>query len=953
MKYIKAIVLYLLLVMQGVIYAKQPAFFILGEEKFKGVQIYDIIQDKEFNYWIATNEGLYFYNHYTYEKIECQASKSISVFNLVIDNNGVIYCHNLNNQIFVIKNKTCELFYELKPDESSPDISLDFTSNNQLIIGARKIIIVSENGIVTNRISIQHRYLGPPFRSAEGVLYYHLGDTDTILIIKGNHHSRKVLKYPSKQFRENGVIKFFNLNKKVYAINLSTKTLFLFDLESYLLQPLTTNPIFSRSKSIRLYNTKNYLWSTGTLSGVALIDDSPEKGNYNLLYDDYFISNVFEDNEGNILLSTFNKGILVIPNMKIYDVIHSFKQDPITSLLFTNDDKMYLGSSKGFLLEYQNNSFKTLNQLGKKPIEHLHTHHNFPFIIFDDGFIRAYSKRNNRIYNICDASLKDVVFTSDSSFYLGTNRGLIKCSVNKNNLFSFEYIKEVNQRIYSLSFDEKINYIYAATSNGLYVLDSKGQSRKILYHHEELYPHYIANYLGKTYVAHKKGGLLIIEQDQVKQEIPFKINNQTTIITNFVFYQRQIIVNCNKGLYLFDLNGNLIHTLNSYQNFSSNRVINFYVNKNLLYVIHANGLQQINLNELQDKQTPPLIQLTNVLVNNIPIDFINKSIFNTNERKIQFILSSPSLLNKSNTFYYYKLDGIDAQWNINEYNNHTITYNALAPGKYTFLVKAERQGVFSKTISYTFSIAKPFYSEWWFITLCVGIFLTCVYFIYRWRLNIQNKKAQQINELNESKLTAIKSQMNPHFIFNSLNSIQDLILKGDVEHSYSYISTFSDLVRRTLNYSDKDFISFEEEIQLLQLYLSLEGLRFKKDFSYNLETNHIVDIEIPPMLIQPFIENSLVHGLLHQEGMKKLNISFELKEELLCIIEDNGIGRQESKKIKQRQHKTHESFSSHAINKRFEILSKVFVGKFGFIYHDLENNSGTRVILTLPFKRKF
>ena len=229
-------------------------------------------------------------------------------------------------------------------------------------------------------------------------------------------------------------------------------------------------------------------------------------------------------------------------------------------------------------------------------------------------------------------------------------------------------------------------------------------------------------------------------------------------------------------------------------------------------------------------------------------------------------------------------------------------------------------------------------------------------FVYRWQLKIQRKKSEQQNELSASKLTAIQSQMNPHFIFNSLNSIQDLVLKGDVENSYSYLSTFSELVRKTLNYSEKDFIEFEQEIKLLNLYLSLEKLRFKKNFTYEISVDNLEDIMIPPMLIQPFIENSLVHGLLHKEGDKKLRVHIELKDKLICVIDDNGIGRDKAKAIKHRQNKPNESFSGRALGKRLEILSKVFQGEFGYYYEDLFDEkgcSGTRVILTIPFKRKF
>jgi len=214
------------------------------------------------------------------------------------------------------------------------------------------------------------------------------------------------------------------------------------------------------------------------------------------------------------------------------------------------------------------------------------------------------------------------------------------------------------------------------------------------------------------------------------------------------------------------------------------------------------------------------------------------------------------------------------------------------------------------------------------------------------------QKVQLVN----SQLTALKAQMNPHFIFNSLNSIQDLILKGDVEHSYSYITTFSNLVRRILNSSEKEFIDFEQEIKLLELYLSLEKLRFGANFNYTITHQNINDILIPPLLIQPFVENALVHGLLHKEGERKLNITFELHEHLICTIEDNGIGREQANKIKMRQRSNHESFSSKAIHQRFSILSKVFNKNLGYTFSDIivaNVPAGTRVTLVIPIKSKF
>lgn len=248
-------------------------------------------------------------------------------------------------------------------------------------------------------------------------------------------------------------------------------------------------------------------------------------------------------------------------------------------------------------------------------------------------------------------------------------------------------------------------------------------------------------------------------------------------------------------------------------------------------------------------------------------------------------------------------------------------------------------------------VAPPIWQRWWFIALEIVMFLLIIWLVYRIQLKKQRKKIHLRNELNNARLSAIQSQMNPHFIFNSLNSIQDLILKGDVEKSYTYLTMFSDMVRRTLAYSEKDLVDLEQETKLLELYLALEALRFKKDFSYHFDKIQAEDIQIPPMLIQPFIENALVHGLLHKEGPKELEITFELNERLICRVRDNGVGRERSREIRNRQRAGHESFAGKAIAKRFEILSEIYGAELGYTY--LDSNEGTTVELHIPVSHKF
>ncbi len=946
----------LIVVSAATMQAQQPAYFSFAEEQFRGTQVYDVIQDKELNYWFATNEGLFYYDHHTFEKKECDKAKGNSVFNFAINKEGTIYCHNLNNQVFKIVDKECRLFYELKPDESSSDISLSVADDDNLVIGSKKIMVLDKSGKVLLNYAQSSHYIGQGFATKKNGVLFHLNSVDSALIYKSGTISKVGLKFRFGSLASQSVLLFYELNQQAYALDLKTKAHFRYDPSSHELTLLPKNTLFERSASVRIYGTGSEIWVTGTLPGVALLEEEKQEENAKIYYEDYFISDVFRDNEGNILLSTFDKGILVIPDTKVPGVISSFMDDPATALYSDPATGLMIGTSKGKLLNYSNNSFITINNKGTRPVEIIYGQENSDWIVFDDGYIRAWNKRTHYARDMMHASLKDVIVVSDRLFYLGTNRGIFETTKGKDDEFTIRQLSGMNQRVYSLEYNFTDSSLYASTANGLFIVLSSGLVKPITHGGNPVFPNDLAFFNGNLYAPTKKHGVLVIQQNKVIQVIHPLVNEKEESLKKIAIYDKSIIGKSSNGLFQFDMNGKYLRSLHSMFGFSGKRIIDFTFHQNRLWVSHAGGLQAIDLKYTKTNARKPLIRIDRILVNDQVTDLTEKAVLKSDERKIQFVFSSPTLKNRETLRYHYKLEGNDPHWNTGNYESFQVTYSALAPGNYTFHVKAENQGVFSDQLKLSFTIVPPFYQSWWFILLSVVVFLGIVVFIYQHQLNIQRRKSRLLNELNASKLTAIQSQMNPHFIFNSLNSIQDLILKGDVEHSYSYITTFSNLVRRTLNYSEKDFIDFEQEIKLLELYLTLEKLRFKKDLNYSIDTTNVTDIMLPPLLIQPFVENSLLHGLLHKEGQKDLKITFELKDALVCTIEDNGIGRERSKAIKLRQRSEHESFSGKAIRKRFDILSNVFKGDYGYTYEDLyENNeaAGTKVILTIPVKRKF
>jgi two-component system, LytTR family, sensor kinase len=215
------------------------------------------------------------------------------------------------------------------------------------------------------------------------------------------------------------------------------------------------------------------------------------------------------------------------------------------------------------------------------------------------------------------------------------------------------------------------------------------------------------------------------------------------------------------------------------------------------------------------------------------------------------------------------------------------------------------------------------------------------------------------NRLAEEKLTALRSQMNPHFIFNSLNSIQQYILNGEIDNANKFLSKFSKLIRLVLQYSEYNYITLDKEINMLDLYLSVEKTRFGNSFEYSISIEDELDIEeikIPNLMIQPFVENAIWHGLMHKTGERKIDILFHLKndESIVCVVTDNGIGRRKAGEIKNARSlgPNHESKGMQLVKDKIDVLKQQFKSEISIEIYDITDMNaevvGTKVVLQLP-----
>lgn len=232
------------------------------------------------------------------------------------------------------------------------------------------------------------------------------------------------------------------------------------------------------------------------------------------------------------------------------------------------------------------------------------------------------------------------------------------------------------------------------------------------------------------------------------------------------------------------------------------------------------------------------------------------------------------------------------------------------------------------------------------IFLMVGLGLLLIVIVLFVRLNRSRKRA---NEL--LRLKGLQAQMNPHFIFNTLNSVNNFISKNDERSANRYISDFSRLMRHVLELAQEDLISLEQEVEMLSLYLKLEQLRFKDKFTYTVEVDEsleVQDISIPPMLIQPFIENAIWHGLRYIESDGKLLVNFKDDNQYCLItIEDNGIGREKSAELKTKNQKSHNSTALKNIESRLSYIKRIYKKKLELNIVDKPEGKGTIVYIKL------
>lgn len=382
------------------------------------------------------------------------------------------------------------------------------------------------------------------------------------------------------------------------------------------------------------------------------------------------------------------------------------------------------------------------------------------------------------------------------------------------------------------------------------------------------------------------------------------------------------------------------------------------------------GITEIPAAEPRRSQVPAGVLITEIKVDDvIPPDLqcaltgsrnvnqIQKLTYDYTRNTISFSFVAADYADPTQTRLKYKLENVDKDWvELEPGKTGFARYPNLASGQYRFLIQsANSDGFWSRSARMiAIQIIPPFYEEPWFLVLASLAALALVLAIARYRIRQIRTKAELKTRIAENKMSALVAQMNPHFIFNSLQSINSYILQNNRQQASEYLGRFSRLMRMILENSRNSSHPLQNEIEFLHSYLKVETQRFKTPFEYSISIADDIDpyhIQVPSMMLQPFVENAIWHGLSNKEGSGSIQINFEMPDgKLKCSVQDNGVGRKKASEMAVKKGKSHQSRALEIIYERLNLLFAK--GTWSVTFTDLTDitgaPTGTRVVILLP-----
>ncbi len=770
----------------------------------------------------------------------------------------------------------------------------------------------------------------------------------------------------------------------------------------------------ARSISKIFCDSKGKIWITTYYDGVVVFN--PSTNEWFKYLNDQFDSesladnktlSAFEDQSGMVWIGTESRGvdrISPIPSkFKRYITqpgkVNSLSEKDITAVCEDSQNNLWIGSKNGLIFfNRKNNSFEIMkhDEKNENSLSHNHIYAlakdaiDNLWIATEKGLNYFNTKTNNWTHyyhqqsdsnSIPSNEVYEVFIKSNGTIWAGTSGGICRLNIDKNTIdhrYNNTEIQKLIPEYYTSIYESSNHNIWLSTSRaGIYLVDD---SFKIIltdlglnnFNARKAFQ-FTNDANGNTWIASSNGLFYFdVQTNKINRVLTDSIIDVAELLSIAISENHNIWFATANGLFLAVLdNNNQVESITGFnssdglQSNSFNPQAALKLSSGELFFGGLNGFNLFKPENISYNSFIPPVQLTRFKIFDKDFRFANSKSateikLNYYQNFFSFEMGAMSFDHPEKNQYAYQLEGFDEKMIYNG-TNHFASYTNVPPGKYTLhIIASNNDGVWNKTgTRISIVIIPPFWKTNWFRIISIIALLSLISLIYFLRIRkikLDAEKASEINKkIAEARLTALRAQMNPHFIFNSLNSIQQFISASEKEEALKYLSRFSKLIRLVLQNADKNEIKLSDELNMLEFYLQLEALRFSNKFSFHftIDTNVNPDaIEIPTMLLQPYIENAVVHGLLNQELNGHLELTLNRNNnKLICTIEDNGIGREAAAIIKNKKFVRHESLGMKVTEERMQMLEQVINKKAIITVHDLkdenQNATGTKVIIEI------
>jgi len=935
-------------------------------------EVYSVMRDRDNYLWFATDHGVCRYDGYSFQKIPLPDN---TVFHIRQDSTGVIWFGTYTGQLFYIKNEIVFPYWynhiilkkfknQIITDfllTADSTVYISFMTGDEVSIDAKGRSTVR----TSQKVTFSVRQIGSDFFTSIYNSGKYLKAPAIVEIVTASYQARSTLNTDILWSRKHRAIRSSNGSLIAFAGHY----LFLVNQRGELNIQQLPFDLLSIAE-----DRDGDLWVGCVGNGVIRMSRENEK-KYTIRekhLEGFSITEIAQDHEGGIWFTSLEKGVFYLRSKYLYFLSPREKgfDYRISSLASVGDSLLLIGTKGRGVYGYdpRNKTFSYASRTGE--FNNMYYDSETGRVIVLGSEFGSHSSQQALKQKLLGLSFlvmegnSNLLKRSRDKYLFGRHSGAFFLDGKTGN------ITQLNDELFRVSWlqkDEKEN-ILVANQYGLW----KFRENKF-YPYDRTKP--LLNkritcmqfFRDKILCLGTRGdGLLVRIKDSICQvgEEQGLVNNN---IRKILVSDDAILLATNKGLSKIVLHSldplqYTIHNLGYGEGLFVSEVNDICRLGGLLYIASDIGLAFVDenqvLKEVLDQRLP--FHFTQIKINDHPFDQQPEYSLNYKQRDITIAYTALSFRDPSGTRYRYRILGMDTSWIYTSAREIRLT--SMPYGDFTIGFQAvSRSGKWISDLrSIRFSIRPPLWQRRWFLLLSAITVAALLSWWIRNKISSIKKREREKTIYNtrmaEMEIRSLRAQMNPHFTFNVMQSIQYYITHHDFDSAQRYLSKFSKLMRRVLDNSRFAYISLFDEIETLTDYLDLEKLRFENELEYSIQLQAGLDqhmIKIPTMLIQPYVENAIKHGLSSQKNNPRIAILIHMKDGyLIAEIIDNGIGRQKAAALADAQDQKHVSAGTSLVAERIEAFNKYY--GYGLrsetidLYDDQQQATGTRVVLTIP-----